>query len=369
MRFTFLVHPLGEWQLRFIGARQLSGRILTAPLGKLDFAVYDPQFIHPITRFPRIVGATGAQATGEVVGIPTTPDAMLADQARTVDLLQEAARRHAEQSDLIGLGALAAIVGLRGEELASRLDTPVTTGNSLTCWTAAETTARLMSLLTRSPRFNPRVLLIGLPGTMALGLLTVLLRRGLSVEVYHPRFPKSLVRKLDRIAKDTGRDIPQHNDLNAALRDKGVVVGASSIGGELADADLRPGTVVVDVARPLDTTEAQRRRSDLIVVEGEMISLPAATGEGWRTFWSTVYNLVVGQVDSRVFACLAEPMVLCLEGRAESFSLGRNIDPDRVALIGEMATRHGFGVHAIFQGTQALAEEDLVAFARVPWLP
>ncbi len=369
MRFTFLVHPLGEWQLRFIGARQLSGRILTARFGELEWASFEHQYIHPITRFPRLVSADGPVCSGQVVGIPTMPEVMLAEQSQTVDMLEEAVERFGQDSDLIGLGALCAIIGSRGQELARRLDRPVTTGNSLTCWTAAQTTEYLLTLLSRSRRFNPRILLVGLPGTMAWGLLEVLLGRGLPVEVFHSRFPKAVERRLGKLETKHGTTITRHNDLDEALRAKGLVVGAGSIGGELAEADLRPGTVVVDVARPLDTTAAQRMRPDLLVLEGEMISLPRATGDGWRTFWSTIYNMVVGQVDSRVFACLAEPMVLCMEGMAESFSLGRNLDPTRVEEIGQIAQSHGFGVHELFRGREPLDDELMLEFANVPWLP
>jgi acetylornithine/succinyldiaminopimelate/putrescine aminotransferase len=42
--------------------------------------------------------------------------------------------------------------------------------------------------------------------------------------------------------------------------------------------------------------------------------------------------------------CLAETIVLALEERAESFSLGRELDPARIREIGAIAARHGFEV-------------------------
>ncbi len=369
MRFTFLVHPLTEMQLRILGARSLSLDILGARLGSLERVAFDPAFTHPITHFPQIVSATGATCTGQIVGLPTLPGPMLNDQVQAVAMMADAVARFGQGADLVGLGAICAIVGLRGQELASRLSTPVTTGNSLTCWTAVETTALLLDRLGASRHFNPRVLVVGLPGTMALGVLTIMARRGMPVEAFHPTFPRALARKLDQIEAECGRPLPRHTDLDAALKGKGIVVGAGSVGGELAEADLRSGTVVVDVARPLDTSVAQRRRDDLLIVEGEMISLPAATGQGWNSFWSRLYNLVVGQVDERVFACLAEPMVLCLEGRPESFSLGRDIDPEKVEVIGALAARHGFGIRELFRGREPLHDTLLREFIDIPWLP
>jgi predicted amino acid dehydrogenase len=372
MRFTFLVHPLGPWTLRFMGVRGGAPEIVTTPFGPrgdLHRFAWREDLIHTITRFPHITSDTGASCQGQVVGIPTLPERMLTDQAQTVHMLQQAALQHAQDSDLIGLGALCAIVGLRGEELAARLPQPVTTGNALTCWAAAQTTSLLFDRLSRHPRFHPRVLVVGLPGTVAAAITEVLAIRGLPVEVFHHSYPKTLSRALDEIDARAQRPLRRWTDLNAALRHKGIVVGAGSIGGELALADLRPGTAVIDVAQPLDTTPAQRAREDLLIVEGELVSVPRANGHDWLGFWSSLYNLVVGQDDHHIFACLAEPMVLCLEGRPESFSLGRKLPAERVEAIGQLALKHGFAVRELIHDRHVLSEDRLQRFAAIPWLP
>lgn len=367
--FTFVVHPLSEVTLRVFAARGLKWNILRSRPGRTKAFMYDPDLISRVTRFPRIISDEGPECTGEIIGIPTLPQFMLEDQAKAVDLMAHAAQTLGADADLVGLGALCAIVGSRGRELAERLERPVTTGNSLTCWAAAETTQKLFETLVTIPRFHRRIVVVGFPGTMALAIVEVLAGRGLPVELFARRMPKRQLKWLDRVREASGQPIPVWDDLDTAVRDKGIVVGAGSIGGELEGADLRHGTVVVDVAQPLDTSPAQRERTDLLVVEGEMVSLPVASGDEWRSFWSGLYNLSVGQVDRRVFACLAEPMVLCLEDRAESFSLGRTLDRNKVEEIGAMARRHGFGVRDLFHGRTPLPPHALVEFARVPWLP
>lgn len=372
MRFTFLVHPLSPWMLRFYAARNGLGEVLVTPFGErgdLNRFAWREDLIRPIIDFPLITGDTGATCTGQVVGIPTLPQTMLAEQSRSVDMLERAARTLGQGSDLFGLGALSAIVGLRGQDLASRIPEPVTTGNALTCWASAETVGLLMAELSRGTRFCQRVLVVGLPGTLAQALTEVMYQRGLPVEVFHHSYPKALDRFLSQLEAQGGRPIRRWRDLDQALAPKGIVVGAGSIGGELAQANLRPGTAVVDVAQPLDTTPAQRAREDLVIVEGELISMPAATGTGWVGFWSSLYNVVVGQDDRRVLACLAEPMVLCLEQRAESFSLGRRLPGEKVEEMGRMARRQGFGVHALIHERQVLSSEHLQRFASIPWLP
>jgi hypothetical protein len=229
--------------------------------------------------------------------------------------------------------------------------------------------AHILKILEPHRRINRRVLLTGVPGTLANGLLAVLVGRGVEVEVYHPRFPSRVDKTVEAIETRHGQSIKRWTDLDEALRSKGIVVGAGSVGGELAGADLRPGTVVVDVARPLDTTPEQRARTDIVVIEGEMVSLPDTAGVFLQGLWTPAYNLVVGQGWRRLFACLAEPMVLCMEGRAESFSLGRNIDPDAVEEIGALAKSHGFRVESLYQGRREVDAQWLTDFADVPWLP
>ena len=354
--------------LRFIGVRGASLRVTRAQFGKLDRFAFDDSLIHPITDFPLVESATGAQCSGQIVGLPTMPGPMLNNQEEAVKMMAKAVEKYGEGSDLVGLGALCAIVGLRGRALEQTITKPVTTGNSLTCWAAIETTAKLMRSFEPCPNFTRRILVVGLPGTMAMAAIGVMAQRGMPVEVFHPSFPKSVERKIAALEAETGRQIPRHTDLDRALLKRGIVVGAGSVGGDLASARLQPGTVVVDVAQPLDTSPQQRSRDDLLIVEGEMLSLPSKSGTKNRSFWSNLYNLVVGQADERVFACLAEPMVLCLEGRAEGFSIGRNLDVGKVEEIGTIAVKHGFGVRDLFRGRQRLDIENMRRFANIKWL-
>lgn len=368
MRFAFLVHPLTPNMVRIFGLR---AGLLPLALGGREALRREglaPSNIRIITELPSIISATGARCEGRIIGIPALPELLLSEQEAAVRLMATAAMQYGVGCELVGLGALCAIVGSRGEALAARLPKPVTTGNSLTCWASAETVTRLWERLSGSPRFVPRVLLVGFPGTMAEGLLQVLARRGLPVEVYHPSLPKRQERQLAALEAELQITIPRWSDLDAALERRGIVVGAGSLGGELAEATLRPGTVVVDVAQPLDTTPAQRAREDLLVVEGELVTLPEATGAAWRSLFTGLYNHIVGQGDARVFACLAEPMVLALEGRAEPWSLGRTLDPQRVEALGALASRHGFAVRDLYTGTRLLDEERLMRFVQIPWL-
>ncbi len=55
----------------------------------------------------------------------------------------------------------------------------------------------------------------------------------------------------------------------------------------------------------------------------------------------------LGLPGKTVYACLAETALLALEERYESFTLGRNIEIDKVKEIYKMAVRHGARLSAI----------------------
>ena len=59
------------------------------------------------------------------------------------------------------------------------------------------------------------------------------------------------------------------------------------------------------------------------------------------------FHFDFGLAPGRAYACMAETMVLALEERRESYSLGKQIQPERVREIAELARRHGFRLQDI----------------------
>jgi predicted amino acid dehydrogenase len=69
----------------------------------------------------------------------------------------------------------------------------------------------------------------------------------------------------------------------------------------------------------------------------------------------------MGLPDPRVlYGCWSEAMILALDGRIESFSLGRGrIVPQKMEEIWEMARRHGFTRAPFFFGDKIWRDEDI----------
>jgi hypothetical protein len=107
--------------------------------------------------------------------------------------------------------------------------------------------------------------------------------------------------------------------------------------------------VITDVARPLDLPpEEVAKRPDVLVVESGEIQLP---GE--------VQMKNIGLPKGVAYACLAETIVLALEGRFENFTVGRAIEWEKVREIYQMGLKHGMKLAAISGVNGPFSDEDI----------
>ena len=103
-----------------------------------------------------------------------------------------------------------------------------------------------------------------------------------------------------------------------------IVTATSGAGKKILDImKVKPGCVITDVARPLDLPpEEVAKRPDVLVIESGEIQLPGKV---------SMKN--IGLPKNVAYACLAETIVLALEGRFENFTVGRNIEWEKVREI------------------------------------
>jgi len=337
MKFGFVVHPLVAGQRVLMGVRTLTPSFLAGE------GTTTPR----IARFPPIVSATGAASEGDVRAVGMLPASMLVNQEAAVERIAQAADRlAADGSAIVGLGALCAVVGSRGEEVARRVKVPVTTGVSYTAFAAGRTLERVAEAVGETLA-GSTVAIAGFPGALAVAIAELAARRGARpVLLDGPQKAREKLRA--RLLAEHGITVEIPEDAAAAARAADFLVGASSTGGALDPSWLVAGSVVVDVAEPRDLPRRAALAPDRLVVDGENVSLPPGShGFGILT---SVYNWVVGQRLGTVYACFAEPIVLALEGKLESFSLGKEIPPAKADEIGRLGERHGFLVDRLLHG-------------------
>jgi hypothetical protein len=151
--------------------------------------------------------------------------------------------------------------------------------------------------------------------------------------------------KLDELKASILKETPDAKvfttvDYNELLGDMDMIVTSTSgAGKEILDImKVKPGCVITDVARPLDLPASDvAKRPDVLVIESGEIDLPTKV-KGLKS---------IGLPPNVVYACLAETIVLALEGRFEVFTVGRDTEWEKVKdhLQAGPQARHEAGRH------------------------
>ena len=232
---------------------------------------------------------------------------------------------------MIGLGAICAVIGARGVEVADKCRGAVTTGNSLTAYTALKTYDNIMKRLDADP-YKHKVALVGFPGSITLVIAKQLHERGIDIVLVSRRQTSFLKKFIQSISGGSGKvEITQ--DTSEALQQSKIIFTATSTGQIIDPDDLSPGSVVFDIAQPKDVIQRTPLRKDVLLVDTGIINLPRATKDKYR------YS---GWLVNDIPSCLGETMTLTFEKRWENYSIGRELHIDKVQEIGRLAEHHGF---------------------------
>lgn len=346
MNFGFIVHPISPAHVHWMGVRTLQMPLLFGGARALAKGK-----VARVARFPHVASPQG-ETRGTVWAVPETADSLVADQARAVDHIAKAIDQAvADGAQIVGLGAVCAVVGLRGEAVAERVSVPVTTGVSFTAFAAVRTLEVTLEKLGEPLEVTP-IVITGLGGSLAAAIAYLLQARGATVIL-----AGGSNRARQRLADELG-GVEEIAELEDALATGRTIIGASSTGGLLRTEWLQPGTLVIDVAEPRDLPPNVRRRADVLAVDGENVSLPSRR----LPALTRIYNSLIGQRHRTIYACFAEPIVLALEERAEPFSLGKHIDPAAAEEIGALGAKHGFAVSRLLSRGRRITPNRLNRF-------
>ena len=233
----------------------------------------------------------------------------------------------------------------------------ITTGNSYSAsgalWAAHEALERLgLSELDEHGRISGKAMVVGATG--AIGSVCARLLALASDDLYliSPETAKLLALKGD-IEKDNPRaTVHVAATPGEFLPDMDMIVTATSGAGKkvLDIMEVKPGCVITDVARPLDlSAEDVAKRPDVLVIESGEIELPG----------DEVEMKNIGLPPGVAYACLAETVVLALEGRFETFTIGRNIEWEKVKEIYRLGIKHGMKLAAIAGVNGVYTDEDI----------
>ncbi|MEC7986353.1 MAG: hypothetical protein VX278_14400 [Myxococcota bacterium] len=303
-QFIFIVHPLTDQQRKAMALRCQRWSALTS-------GDYDYSDVGILCRF-----RLGRDIEGTVVSVPLLPEELLADQQRSLGLIQHAicvANASGQSIDVVGLGSLCSIIGGRGSALQSRLSIPVTTGNAATAWCMYKHTVDLYR--------EGTVAILGSGSPVGRILTGMLHQKGIPIQVDTKRAAKK-------------RNIP-YDDISQIAPNASLILGCGPTGPVLDPSILKPNTVIVDVALPQTLTT----KSSHTVYMGEAMSMPRQWKRG---FWGPLYHMVSGYGWNTVLACLVEPLALVASGRKIPYAQGATLREEDVLAFGDMAEQLGF---------------------------
>jgi fatty aldehyde-generating acyl-ACP reductase len=333
--FAFAVHPVDP---KKDVARKYPHLAQVLPTRLVHFL---SRFWPPV-RLSHITGvrseATGKRIEGWLLACPLTARQALELPTWAVYNKIIATGRLAQRlgAQIVGLGAFLSVVGDAGVTVARHLDIPVTTGHSFTVATALEALeagARCKDIRLESST----VAVIGATGSIGRACAE-LLAPTVSELVLIGRSESRLARMLAQVEKAGACRVRVSTQVGD-IREADLVISATSAARPIVRSEyLRQGAVVCDMALPPDVSpRVARERSDVLVIGGGVVDVPGEVDLGFD----------FGLAPGRAYACLAETMALALDGRYESYSLGKRVRVEQVREIAQLARRHGFRLSAI----------------------
>jgi predicted amino acid dehydrogenase len=358
-RFAFVIHPLSQEFFRTVEPLNTIAKVAPPPvMDAVEKALaYMPPFTY--SHVTGITSPTGAEAEGWLITVGGTPKELMAHSPEFTyaRLLQAAETAKKLGAQVMGLGAFTKVVGDAGVTVAKRAPLPITTGNSYSAsgalWAAHDALERLgIAEFDEHGRIKGKAMVVGATGAIGSVCSRLLALASDELWLVSPETAKLLALKHD-IERDNPRaDVHVAATPEGALPEMDLIVTATSGAGKrvLDIMAVKPGCVITDVARPLDlSAEDVAKRPDVLVIESGEIELPG-----------DVHMKSIGLPPGVAYACLAETVVLALEGRYETYTVGRNIEWEKVKEIYRLGLKHGMRLATISGVNGVYTDDDLV---------
>ena len=350
LRFGFIAHPRSISELRQLVFRHA---LPILPFGTDNFIksqCLNKKVVKSIYAFSPIISHQNLSCKGRVYCIFLMPDQILNLQSTAVNLVELACHQAQHWgSQVIGLGGLTGAIGSRGKEIAEKITVPVTSGNCLTVYSTLATFARLQKEIDLDFS-SEKIVIVGFPGSISLAIARILARRGFNLILVSRRKTPFLDRFVSELKGSCTGGIEITEDLPHSLTRGRIIVTATST-GQIIDPDiLLRGSIVLDIAQPRDVIENREKRKDVLILDGGVVTLPGSTPHRAKfSNWEP----------NDVPACLAETMILTLEGASESFSLGRELPLEKIEEIGRKSETHGFIANTLRSFRRPVDEANL----------
>ncbi len=345
-KFAFLIHPLDMKDVVRLEPKAANKR------QDLIEKVLDWMPVHKRSDIVGIMSKTGQEVEGWFIAVPLLPSQFVnMDRQYVMDKIYRGVKVAEDLgAQIIGLGGYTAVMGDAGITLAKSTKMAVTSGNSYTIATSlegAQAAADRMGIRLS----EAHIAVIGASGSIGKACAQYLVRECRRMTLI-ARSEKRLEKVCSILRENNSNPVEYTTDIASGIQDADIIITATSSAGNIIMADfLKPGAVVCDVSLPHDVSrEVQKLRPDVLVIEGGVVQVP---GENVN------FNYDFGYPPNVSLACMAETIILALEGRFENFSLGRGIKLEKVKEIEGLARKHGFKLAGFRSFEQFLSDEEV----------
>ena len=345
--FAFVIHPIDpkrDVERKF----PLLGRYLPVSVIHFLSRFFPPLYISNITG---VRSATGAETEGWFVACPFTPTRMMTVPLPVAyrKIVQTGQLAQKLGAKILGMGAFTSVVGDAGITIAEQLSIPATTGNSYTIAMAVQA-VRVAAEQMEIDISQATIAVVGATGAVG-RVCARLLARECKTMLLVARDLDRVQAIRDTIMAEPGAETYATTDHTAISQADIIITVTSEIGTVIEPYHLRKGAVVLDVARPRDVSrKVAEQRDDVLVIEGGMVEVPGPDLD---------FGFNFGFPPRMAFACMAEVMILALEERFESFTLGREITIDQVLEIEALGAKHGFKLGGFRSFERAVTQDEI----------
>ena len=239
--------------------------------------------------------------------------------------------------NMLGLGALAGTIGEAGKIVSEQLALPVTNGTTYAACAIIETVLKAAELR-RLKLDQAKVAIIGATNSIGKICAMVLAKQAMRLSL--------VAKNQDRLSEFVTRLKSENSiaidnagtDVGKAITDAAIIIfttTAVEVSTKIKKGieTLKKGAIICDIPVPRNITpEIAKARPDLLVIDGAAIE-PSC---------EIKLKIDMGLLPNQIYACMAETMILTMEGKFENFSCGWEPSLKKVEEICALAHKHGF---------------------------
>lgn len=268
---------------------------------------------------------------------PMFPDQMMANkELANNQILKSLMIAEKLKAEIVTLAGFTSIVSDGGAEFLNKVNVSITSGNTLTValtLKALEKVAQKHQMLLS----ESVVAIIGATGDIGSACSLVLARNSKKL-VLCSRFISEKSDVVRGLRNNGFVPIIENDNKKAVAEADAVLIASSAFGTIFEPRDFKTGAIIVDAAVPPAVNLSKFSGERIFVVQGGRAKLGFYNNMMDRK-WKDLFP------ENSIFGCLAESIVLSLDGRHKNFSSGKGkISSENVELIYNLALKHGIDV-------------------------